>query len=76
MPLINWEINLILIWSANCIITISKGVGTFAITNTTLYVPVVTLSINDNAKLLQQLKSGFKVTSNWKKYQSKVTIQA
>ena len=45
-------------------------------TNAKLYVPVVTLSTQDNAKLLQQLKSGFKRTINRKKYQSKVTIQA
>ena len=49
---------------------------TFAITDTTLYVPVVTLSTQDNAKLLEQLKSGFKKTIKWKKYQSKLPIQA
>ena len=48
---------------------------TFAITNTKLYVPVATLSIQDNTKLLQQLKSGFKRKINWKKYQSEVTLQ-
>ena len=37
--------------------------------------PVVTLSTNDNAKLLTQLKSSFKSTINWNKYQSKVTIE-
>ena len=47
----------------------------FAITDTKLYVPVVTLSTNDNAKLLTQLKSSFKSTINWNKYQSKVTIE-
>ena len=40
-------------------------------TSAKLYVPVVTLSTQDNAKLLQQLKSGFKRTINWNKYQSK-----
>ena len=50
--------------------------ATFAITDTKLYVPVVTLSTKDNANLLQQLKSGFKRTINWNKYQSTVTIQA
>ena len=45
-----------------------------AITDTKLYVPIVTLSTND--KLLQQLKSEFKRTINWNKYQSKATIQA
>ena len=44
---------------------------TFAITDTKLYVTVVTLSAQDNAKLLQQLKSGFKDTINWNKYHSK-----
>ena len=47
---------------------------TFPTTDTKLYVPVVTLSTQDNAKLLQQLKSDFEKTINWNKYQSKVTI--
>ena len=70
MPLINCEVNLILTWSKDCVITNSTGAGKFAITDTKLYVPVVTLSTQDNAKLLQQLKSGFKRTINWNKYQS------
>ena len=41
----------------------------FEITDTKLYVPVVTLWTQDNAKLLQQLKSGFKKAINWNKYQ-------
>ena len=41
-----------------------KKAITFAITDRTLYVPVVTLSNEDNAKLLEQLKSGFKRTIN------------
>ena len=45
------------------------------VTSTKLYVPVVVLSTQGNAKLLQQLRSGFKITVDWKKYQSKVTIQ-
>ena len=48
---------------------------TFAITDTRLYIPVVTLSTQDNAKLLQQLKLGFRIIINWNKHQSKVTIQ-
>ena len=48
----------------------------FAITDANLYVPVVTLSAQDNEKLLEQLKTGFKRTSNWSKYQSKLTLQA
>ena len=71
MPLINCEVNLILTWPSTCVITNSTGAGTFAITDTKLYVPVVTLSTKENAKLLQQLKSGFKRAINWNKYLSK-----
>ena len=71
MPLINCEANLILTWSSACVITNSNGAGTFPVTNTKLYVPVVTLSTPKNAKLLQQLKSGFKKTINWNKHLSK-----
>ena len=72
MPLINCEVTLLLTWSKDCVITNSTGEGKFAITDTKLYVPVVTLSTQDNAKLLQQLKSGFKRTINWNKYESSV----
>ena len=48
----------------------------FAITNAKLYVVVVTLTTQDNAKLLEQLKSSFKRTINWNKYQPKVSVQA
>ena len=60
MPLINCEINLQLKWSSTCVINNSTGAGTFAITNTKLYVLVLTFSTQDNAKLLQQLKSVLK----------------
>ena len=43
-----------------------------AITETKLYVPVVTLSTKDNEKLLQQLKSGFKKAITWNKYESSI----
>ena len=71
LPLINCEVNLILTWSSTCVITNSTGAGTFEITDTKLYVPVVTLSTKENAKLLQQLKSGLKRVINWNKYLSK-----
>ena len=64
MPLINCEVNLILTWSPTCVISSATGETNFKITETKLYVPVVTLSTQDNAKLLQQLKSGFKKTIN------------
>ena len=60
MPLINCEVNLILTGSKDCVITNSTGEVKSAITETKLYVPVVTLSTKDNEKLLQQLKSGKK----------------
>ena len=59
MPLLNCEVNLILTWSKNCFIIanpIKNQVPTFAIADTKLFVFVVTLSTQDNAKLLQQLK--------------------
>ena len=45
--------------------------GTFSVTDTKISVPVVTLSTQDNAKLVGQLKSGLKRTTNWNKYQPK-----
>ena len=63
MPLINCEVNFILTWFENCAIVstnVANQNATFAITDAKLYVPVVTFSTQDNAKLLQQLKSGFK----------------
>ena len=54
MPLIDCEVSLILTWSPTCVIINSTGQGKFEITDTNLYVPVVTLSIQDDAKLLEQ----------------------
>ena len=68
VPLINCELNLILIWSEDCVISSATGETKLKIADIKLYVPVVTLSTQDNAKLLQQLKSGFKRTINWNKY--------
>ena len=76
MPLINCEVNLTLTWSSTCVITNSNGAGTFGITDTKLYVPVVTLSRQENTKFLQQLKSGFKRVINWNKYLSKPELLA
>ena len=76
MPLINCEVNLILTWSSTCVITNSNCAGSFAITDTKLYVPVVTLSTQENTKFLQQLKSGFKRVINWNKYLSKPELLA
>ena len=53
MPLINCEISLTLTWSENCVISSPIGKTEFAITDTKLYVPVATLSTEDNIKLLK-----------------------
>ena len=76
MPLINCDVTLILTWSPTCVITNSTGKGKFKITNTSLYVPVVTLSAKDNKKVLQKLGSGFKKVINWNKYLSKPALLA
>ena len=76
VPLISYEVNLIVTWSEDCVIINSTGKGKFKITETKLYVPVVTLSTQDKAKLLQQLKSGFKRTINWNKYESNIKTYA
>ena len=57
-------------WSASCVIiytNVPNQDPIFTITETNLYVPVVTLSTQDNAKLLPQLKSAFKITIRWNK---------
>ena len=72
MLLINWEVNIILTWSKDSLITNSTGEGKFEITEKKLYVPAVTLSTKDNEKLFQQLKSGFKIAINWNKYESSI----
>ena len=80
MPLVNCEVTLTLTWSSTGVITDSTGrfarFVRFAITDTKLYVPVVTLSTQKNSKLLQQLKSGFKRVINWNKYLSKPELLA
>ena len=76
IPLINCKIALILTWASTCVITNSNGAVTLEITNTKLHVSVMTLSQQDNAKLLQQLKSGFKRVVNWNKYLSERELLA
>ena len=72
--MINCKVNLILTWSSTRVLVATNIDGenaTFAITDTKIYVPVVTLSTQKNTKFLQQLKSGFKRVINWNKYLSK-----
>ena len=49
--------------------------ATFQINNDKLYAPVVTLSINDNIKFLENIKQGFKRIISWNKYRSEITTQ-
>ena len=75
MSLINCKFNLIFRWLPTCAISETNRAITFAITGTKRYTPILTLSTKDNAKLLQQWKSGFKRTINWNKYYSEISIE-
>ena len=68
MPLINCKVELSLKWYENCILSSAGTAATFAITDTKLYVPVVTLKTEDNAKLSKLLNEGFKRSVYWNKY--------
>ena len=79
IPLINCEVNSVLTWSANCVIlyiNVANKIPTLTLTEKKLYVPVVTLSTQDNATLLLQSKLGFKRTINWNKYLAKPELLA
>ena len=56
-------------------VPIQTAVTTFQINNAKLYVPVVTLSINDNITFLENIRQGFKRTISWKRYRSEITTQ-
>ena len=75
MLLIDCKINLILTCFEDCVISSEAGEAKFKTADAKLYVPVSTLPIQYNAKLLQKLKSGNKRTINWNKYQTKVSTE-
>ena len=66
--LINCKVELSLSWNENCILTSLARNTTFTITDAKLYVPVVTLLIEDNAKLTKLLNDGFKRSVYWNRY--------
>ena len=68
IPLINCKIELSLTWDENCILTNVDGNSTYKITDAKLYVPIVTLSIEDNSKLTKLLSEGFKRSVYRNKY--------
>ena len=66
---INCKVELSLEWYAKCLLIIENGTAaTFAITDTKLYVPVITLKTEDNAKLSKLLSERFKRSVYWNKY--------
>ena len=92
MPLISCEVSLNLKWNKNCVITslqqrpidennppnrdnVPTG-ATLAINDCRLYIPVVTVSKDDEIKLLTNLKSGFKREVIWNKYRSQMSTEA
>ena len=73
MSLINRKVELSLKWYENCILSSAGTAATFTITDTKLYVPVVTLKTEDNVKLSKLLNEGFKRLVYWNKY--KITLK-
>ena len=67
MPLINCEVELSIKWYERCLLT-AATTATFEITDAKVYVPVVTLSIEDNSKFSKLLKEGFKRPIYWNEY--------
>ena len=67
MPLINCKVKLSLKWYERCLLT-AATTATFRITDAKLYVPIVTLSIEDNSKLSKLLNEGFKRPIYWNEY--------
>ena len=68
MSLINCKVELSLKWIENCILSSSGTAATFTITDTKLYVPVVTLKTEDNTKLSKLLSEGSKRPVYWNEY--------
>ena len=64
MPLINCKVELSLKWIENCMLTTSTT-ATFEITGAKLYVPIVTLSVDDKVKLTKFLSKGFNRSIYW-----------
>ena len=68
MPLINCKVELSLKWHENCILSSGETAETFAVADTKLYVPVVTLKTVDNVKLSNLLSKEFKRSVYWNKH--------
>ena len=71
MSLINFKIKLNLTWKKECVLSIGAGEAVFIINDTKLYVPVVTLSKEDNKDFIEQQNKGFQRSIYWNEYKTK-----
>ena len=71
MPLINCKIKLNLTWKKECVLSTDIGNAVFIINDTKLYVPVVTLSEEDNKDFIEQQKKGFQRSIYWNEIKQK-----
>ena len=71
MPLINCKIKLNLTWKKECVLSTGNGDALFIINDTKLYVPVVTLSKEDNKDFIEQQNKGFQRSIYWNQYKTK-----
>ena len=71
MPLINCKIKLNLTWKKECVLSTDAGDAVFIINDTKLYVPVVTLSKEDNKDFIEQQNKGFQRSIYWNEYKTK-----
>ena len=71
MPSINCKVYLELNWIEDCILSSARNSAKFAITDTKLHVPIVTLSTKDSANMTQQLNEGFKRCVYWDSYETR-----
>ena len=71
MPLINCKIKLNLTWKKECVLSTDAGNAVFIINDTKMYVPVVTLSKEDNKDLIEQQNKGFQRSIYWNEYKTK-----
>ena len=71
MPLINCKIKLNLTWKKECVLSTDAANAVFIINDTKLYVPVVTLSKEDNKDFIEQQNKGFQRSIYWNEYKTK-----
>ena len=71
MPLINCKIKLNITWKKECVLSTDAGDAVFIINDTKMYVPVVTLSKEDNKDFIEQQNKGFQRSIYWNEYKTK-----